>query len=140
MPDMATNERAEEVVDETINAYRVQKLANGQIRIKSGGRVVHGETYYKALQNYAEWEQADLEDSPQHLRKDHWDSIHDGVIPLLSQNSNGVAPEEILDAVTGQPLWSVIDDMAQNMDHDDLCWCYECERGESIESPGVDDA
>lgn len=130
----ANDGSSEEVVGETINAYRVQKMGDGSVRIKSGGRVSTASTYYEALANYAAWQQREVGDSPDHLREDHESSIYDGVIELLSGASNGFAPEEILDKVTGQPLESVLEDMAQNRDHDDFCWCYVCEgRGELSE-------
>ena len=130
----ANDGSSEEVVEETINAYRVQKMGNGSVRIKSGGRVSQAPTYYEALENYATWQQREVEDSPDHLRERYESSIYDGVILLLGGNSDGFAPEEILDEVTGQPLESVLDDLAQNMGHDDLCWCYVCEgRGELSE-------
>lgn len=118
---------SEEVVNETINAYRVQKMADGSVRIKSGGHVSQAPTYFRALENYATWQQQEVEDSPDHLREDRESSIYDGVILLRAGNSDGFTPEEILDEVTGQPLESVLEDLAQNMSHSDICWCHECE-------------
>ena len=117
---------AETVEEETINAYRVQKLATGSIRIQSGGRVITAPTYYEALERYAAWGREDVEESPEHLRPDKRASIYDGVIPLLGFDSSGFTPEEILDDVTGHPLEVVLDDLAQNSDHGGLCYCYEC--------------
>jgi len=116
-----------DVESETINAYRVQKLSDGSVRIKAGGYVVTGPTYFEALERYAQYNQEQLERLPDHLREDHRESIYDGAIPLRGFNSSGFTPEEILDAVTGHPLDVVLSDLAQNSDHDELCWCYECE-------------
>lgn len=104
---MYTNDR--EVVEETINAYRVQKLSDGSIRIRSGGHVVTDTTYYEALKRYAESEYESMMESPEHLRQNKVDSIYDGVIPLHSFDSSGFTPEEILDEVTGHPLDMVLD-------------------------------
>jgi len=92
-----TDERAvasgtEEVVEETINAYRVQKLADGRVRIQSGGNVVFGDTYLEALERYATGVD---EHVPGQV-----DTIHDGYVPLLSMDSAGFTPEEILNAIT----------------------------------------
>ena len=101
----------ETVVEETINAYVVQKLKNGSVRIRAGGRVVTSPTYFEALESYAQWEQEDIEDSPDHLRPEKRESIYDGVISLYSTDTAGFTPEEILDEVTGQPLERVLDDL-----------------------------
>jgi len=66
----------EEVVDESVSHYRVQKLKNGKVRVKAGGHVVTAETYWKALARLAESEQERLEDKPDHLKDDQWDSIY----------------------------------------------------------------
>lgn len=98
----------EEVVEETINAYRVQRHKNGSISIRSGGHVVHAPTYFEALERYAASEKQRVEESSEHLREDKRNSIYDGVIPLYSLDTSGFTPEEILDAVTGQPLERVL--------------------------------
>jgi len=82
----------EEVVEETINAYRVQKLADGRVRIENGGHVVIADTYLEALERYAIGER-------EHMPRQA-NSIHDGYVPLKSMDSTGFTPEEILDAVT----------------------------------------
>lgn len=104
----------EEVVEETINAYRVQKLKNGNVRIKSGGHVVGGATYFEALEQYAMSERQRVEAAPEHLRADKRESIYDGVIPLRALDTSGFTPEEILDEVTGQPL----DRVLETVDHE----------------------
>lgn len=103
--------REREVVEETINAYRVQKLDDGNVRIKSGGHVVTASTYFEALSQYAERERFEVETGPEHLRDDKRESIYDGSIPLKSLDSAGFTPEEILDAVTIQPLGVVLEDI-----------------------------
>lgn len=108
MQDLQSTEKRE-VVEETINAYRVQKLSDGSVRIRSGGHVVGGSTYYDALQRYAQSEQEQLEDLPRHLYVDHKERISDGVIPLYSFDSTGFTPREILNEVTGQPMEIVLE-------------------------------
>lgn len=107
-----------EVVDETINAYRVREYDDGTVELRSGGRVVQKQTYFEALEAYAQWEQRRIEDLPTHLRSDHEDRIHDGVIRLRSFASEGFTPEEILDEVTGHPLAVVLDDIDQEIEVD----------------------
>ena len=106
----------EEVEEETINAYRVQRHKNGSISIRSGGHVVHAPTYFEALERYAASEKERVKGSPKHLWKSERESIHDGVIPLNSLDSSGFTPEEILGAVTGQPLERVLGFIGE---HDD---------------------
>lgn len=101
----------EKVVEETINAYRTQKLANGNIRIKSGGHVSTGQTYYEALRRYAEQEQLWIEEAPEQLKGEKEGSIHDGWVSTRSLDSSGFTPEEILDEVTMQPLEVVLEDL-----------------------------
>lgn len=91
----------EEVVEETVNAYRVQKLKNGSIRVVSGGSVSVGETYFDALRSYAEWQREELEEVPEHLKPEKIKSIYDGIVPLNEHDSAGFTPMEILAAVTG---------------------------------------
>jgi len=119
---------SEEVEQETINAYRVQKLSNGNVRIKSGGYVVTAPTYFEALEKYAQYNQEQIEEHlPAHLRERERKSIYDGYIPLYGFDSTGFHPEEILDAVTMHSLETVLDDLALNCHHGDYCSCYECE-------------
>lgn len=92
-----------EVVEETINAYRVQRLSDGSVRIKSPGRVVTSSTYFEALERYAQGEQRHIDGLPPHLRSDHRESIRDGFIPLRGQDSSAFSPIEILEEVTGEP-------------------------------------
>ncbi len=92
-----------EVEEETINAYRVQRLSDGSIRIKSGGHVVTDSTYFEALQRYAETEYEKMMDSPEHLLEDKLGNIHDGYIPYYSYDTSGFTPLEILTEVTGRP-------------------------------------
>lgn len=67
-----------DVVEESISHYRVQRLDNGQIRVRKGGHVVHATTYYEALQQFAETEAERIEESPEHLRHDKRMSVsHD---------------------------------------------------------------
>lgn len=119
-----SNDRS--VVDETINAYRVQKLSDGTVRLQAGGHVVHGDTYFDALEQYAQSEAANIETLPEHLRHDHRDRIHDGVIPLKSMDSTGFTPVEILDAVCGQPTTTIIDDLGRDYEHREHCGCVRC--------------
>ena len=106
----------EEVEEETINAYRVQRHKNGSISIRSGGHVVHAPTYFEALERYAASEKERAQERPEHLWESDRKSIYDGVIPLYSLDSSGFTPEEILDAVTGQPLESVLSFMGREED------------------------
>lgn len=94
----------EKVVEETINAYRVQRLANGHVRIKSGGSVVTEPTYYEALEWYAQRQQYEIEHASDHLQEEKRESITDGFIPLKSFDTSGFTPIEILDAVTIHPI------------------------------------
>jgi len=75
MPDTARPE-GEEVVDESVSHYLVQKLKNGKVRVRAGGHVVTAETYWKALERLASSEQERLEEKPDHLKDDQWDSIY----------------------------------------------------------------
>jgi alkanesulfonate monooxygenase SsuD/methylene tetrahydromethanopterin reductase-like flavin-dependent oxidoreductase (luciferase family) len=76
MPDQRRRER--EVVEEAINHYNAEKLSDGRVRIRSGGHVVVDETYYKALERFARTEQESLEELPEHLSDDQWNSpYHD---------------------------------------------------------------
>lgn len=100
-----------EVVDETINAYVVQKLADGSVRLKSGGFVSIKQSYFEALESYAQHQREHVADLPEHLRRDQYGSIYDGYVPLQSFDSTGFTPEEILDAVTGHPLEIVLNDL-----------------------------
>lgn len=101
-----------EVVDETINAYRVQKLDDGRVRIDSNGLVTTAETYNEALRQYAELSAFLVEKRPSEQdRKEVRESIYDGSIPLKSFDSTGFSPEQILDEVTGQPLETVLADL-----------------------------
>lgn len=104
--DMARRPADEEVIEETINAYRVQKLANGKIRIKAGGHVVVSPTYFEALERYAAWQAEEIEEGPDHLRKDKLESIYDGYIPLKKNDSSGFTPREIIEHVTGSSVGS----------------------------------
>lgn len=78
---MKTDMAEREVVDETVNAYEVEKLSDGSVRLKSGGRVVVRPTYFEALQRYAQWMQEHIEDLPEHLREDRLEWISDGGNP-----------------------------------------------------------
>lgn len=92
-----------DVVEESVSHYRVQKLSDGTIRVKSGGHVVEGETYYKALARLAEWQQEELETKPDHLRENQWKSVyHDTVNPELDGvqgNDAEEIKEEVIDDV-----------------------------------------
>lgn len=109
-PNASRRPEGEKVVEETINAYRVQKLKNGKVRLKSGGAAVTAETYFEALERYAEREVCLIGEAPEHLRDEKRESIHDGFIPLKSFDSSGFTPREILDAVTMQPIERVMED------------------------------
>ena len=101
---------------ETVNAYRVQKLSDGSVRIKSGGRVVVDDTYYGALERYAVGEKTDVENLPDHLRKDRESSIYDGYIQLDGFASTGFTPLEILDMVTAHPEAVLIDAVTDSLE------------------------
>lgn len=91
---------SEEIVDETINAYRVQRLEDGRIRIDHGGVAVHGETLYEAMIAYGEFHLQLREAEPGAVDEMRRKSIHDGNVPLRHHDSGGFTPEEILMAVT----------------------------------------
>jgi hypothetical protein len=70
--------RSEVVTDESVSHYRVQKLADGSVRVRAGGHVVGAPTYYEALARFAESEAERIEDAADHLKDDKRESIsHD---------------------------------------------------------------
>jgi len=75
MSDTAATDGREEVVDESVSHYRVQKLASGSVRVRSGGHVVTAATYYEALARFAESEAEQIEEAPEHLKDDKRESI-----------------------------------------------------------------
>lgn len=110
--DSATRRpEGEKVVGETVNAYRAQKLKNGRIRIRSGGLVVTGRTYFEALERYAERRRRWIDKCPEQLKDEREESIHDGHIPLKSVDSSGFTPGEILNAVTIGEREIVVEDI-----------------------------
>ena len=108
---MAANAADETVAEETIAAYRVQRLENGSVRIKSGGYVVTAPTFFEALERYAKYQREHIEGLPDHLQPDKRRSIHDGYVPLESFDSSGFEPLEILEAVTHHPIEIILDDI-----------------------------
>lgn len=106
MGDTARAE-CEEVVDESVSHYLVQKLKNGKVRVKAGGHVVTAETYWKALKRLAETEQEKLEDKPDHLKDDQWDSIYwnveDPRLEDVIQPDDEQLKHEVLDAIHDTP-------------------------------------
>jgi len=105
MPEARTNDR--EVVAESVSHYRVQRLSDGTIRVRSGGHVTHGETYYKALARYAERQQRALEDLPEHLRNDKWKGVfHDTVNPeiadVVANDADKIREGVIADVIGGE--------------------------------------
>ena len=107
MADITETQR--EVVSKTINAYDVEKFADGTVKLRSGGRVVIGDNYYEVLARYVDGEVGRLEKLPEHLRDDRKSSISDGLIALESYDSSGWSPIDILEEVTGQPTQVVVD-------------------------------
>jgi len=96
-----------EVVAESVSHYRVQRLSDGTIRVRSGGHVTHGETYYEALARYAEWQQSDLEDLPEHLREDKWKCVsYDTVNPetedVVANDADWIRESVIADVIEGE--------------------------------------
>lgn len=116
MSEMTTNAADETVTDETIIAYRVQKLENGSVRIKSGGYVVTAPTLFEALERYAIHQRKHIEDSPDHLKPEKKRSISDGHIPLKSFDSSGFTPLEILKAVTYHPELVILNDIMDELE------------------------
>jgi len=108
---MESHSSDREVVDRTVNAYVVEKLSDGAVRLRSGGYVAINQSYFACLQAYAEHQQEHVSDLPEHLHRDRYGSIYDGYIPLRSFNSDGFEPAEILSEVTAQPLEIVLDDL-----------------------------
>lgn len=100
-----------EVVEETINAYVVQKLSDGTVRLRSGGHVVEGETYPEVLERYAQFEGKKKSEMAEHLKPDNLNNIHDGYVSLYSFDSRGFTPREILEEVTMHPYEIVEQDL-----------------------------
>lgn len=117
MSETAKNPVDETVVEETIAAYRVQRLENGSVRIKSGGYVVTAPTFFEALERYAAYQREHIERLPDHLRPDKRRSIHDGYVPLESFDSSGFSPLEILEAVTHHSVDVILDDIHSDTDN-----------------------
>ena len=98
--------KGEQTVDESVSHYKVEKLADGRVKVSSGGSVSIAETYYKALQNFAEWQQEHLEERPDHLREDQLNSIyHDTVNPetedVLENDAEWIRDEVVADVLNG---------------------------------------
>ena len=99
--------KGEQTVDESVSHYKVKKLADGRVKVSSGGSVSIAETYYKALQNFAEWQQRHLEESPDHLREDQLGSIyHDTANPeteeILENDAEWIRDEVVADVLGGE--------------------------------------
>lgn len=97
----------ERVVDESVSHYRVEKLADGRVKVSSGGAVSIAETYYEALQSFAEWQQEHLEERPEHLREDQLKSIyHDTVNPeteeIVANDAEWIRDEVVSDVREGE--------------------------------------
>lgn len=100
------------VVKETINAYRVQKLADGRVRIDTNGLVATADTYNEALRQYAKLSDHVIDLRPsEEERERRRESIHDGSIPLKRFDSDGFTPKWILHEVTEQPVETVLADL-----------------------------
>ena len=132
---MRSSKNTREVVDETINAYVVQKLDDGSVRLRSGGFVTIKDSYFECLQSYAQHQQEHVADLPEHLRRDRYGSIYDGYVPLLSFDSSGFTPEQMLDEITSHPLEIVLGDLDFVVDENDCCDDTN-ESSESTESGG----
>lgn len=97
----------EEVVDESVSHYKAEKLADGRVRVSSGGHVCVAPTYYEALQNYAEWGQRRIEDAPDHLREDKRESIHHDttnpeIADVVENDAEWLREEVVSDVLDGE--------------------------------------
>lgn len=99
----------EKIVDESVAHYQVEKLADGRVKVSSGGKVSIGQTYYDALESFAQWQQEEIEDSPEHLRERHLESIyHDCVNPevadVVANDADWMREEVIEDVKDGESI------------------------------------
>lgn len=99
----------EKTVDESVSHYKAEKLADGRVKLSSGGHVSIAQTYYKALENFAKRQQEHIEDSPDHLRERHRESIyHDTVNPEIEdivEPATDELKQEAIDFVKGEFQW-----------------------------------
>lgn len=110
---LLTRSLDEDVREETINAYTVQRTDEGKIRIRSGKNVIERDTYPQALKAYAEWmEERKGEENDEFFR--------DGAIPTNRYRSDGFRPIRVLAEITGDDadlemvIRSVQDDIFQH--------------------------
>lgn len=111
MASKPVNPEKEKVVDETVNKFLTQKMGDGSIRIRTGGRVVTAETFWKALKALAESEQEDLEKLPEHLREDWWNSIYCASTVLDSIREDETMPDYDLKAFPDIEVMQEIDEI-----------------------------
>lgn len=95
-----------ETVNESVAHYQVEKLADGRVKVSSGGHVTIAATYYEALENFAKREQERIEESPDHLRERHLESIsHDCTNPeledVIANDAESIKEEVIEDVLEG---------------------------------------